>query len=118
MTNINQLSAASSVSAGDLLPVFSTDNGDARKASMTVLMAFIRANLGDALVDTLLASEYVKTTAVAVASLPSAAIAGAGARSAVTNATQALTAGIGAVVVGGGANVVPVFSDGTNWRIG
>ena len=42
----------------------------------------------------------------------------AGLRSCVSDATQTLTAGIGAVVVGGGANNVPVYSDGTNWRIG
>ena len=41
-----------------------------------------------------------------------------GARDFVTDATQTLTAGIGATVAGGGANVVPVFSDGTNWKIG
>ena len=53
-----------------------------------------------------------------VASLPSAATAGAGAHAFVTDATQTLTAGIGAVVAGGGANNVPVVSDGTNWLIG
>lgn len=118
MTTINQLSAASSVVAGDLLPVFSTDNGDARKVSITVLMAYVSANLGAALATSLTASSYLKTTAVAVASLPAAALVGAGARSAVTDSNAALTAGIGAVVAGGGANIVPVFSDGTNWRIG
>lgn len=41
-----------------------------------------------------------------------------GARDYVTNSNQTLTAGIGATVAGGGANVVPVFSDGTNWKIG
>lgn len=50
--------------------------------------------------------------------LMSVTAAGAGARSFVTDATQTLTAGIGAVVVGGGANSVPVVCDGTNWRIG
>ena len=53
-----------------------------------------------------------------VAQLPAAATAGQGARSAVTDATQTLTAGIGATVAGGGANIVPVFSNGTNWLIG
>jgi hypothetical protein len=50
-----------------------------------------------------------------VASLPAAATAGAGARSFVTNATATTFA---SVVAGGGANGVPVYSDGTNWRIG
>lgn len=52
-----------------------------------------------------------------VATLPAVAGAIYG-RAFVTDATQAMTAGIGAIVAGGGANVVPVFSDGTNWRIG
>jgi hypothetical protein len=59
-----------------------------------------------------------QTTAITVANLIAPATAGAGARCTVTNATATLTAGIGTVVVGGGANIVPVFSDGTNWRIG
>lgn len=42
MPTINQLSAVDSVVAGDLLPIFSQSNGDARKASMTVLAAFIQ----------------------------------------------------------------------------
>ena len=41
-----------------------------------------------------------------------------GSRSYVTDATQSLTAGIGAIVAGSGGNTVPVFCDGTNWRIG
>lgn len=52
-----------------------------------------------------------------VATLPSAATYPYS-RAWVTDATQTLTAGIGAVVAGGGANKVPVGSDGTNWRIG
>jgi hypothetical protein len=50
-----------------------------------------------------------------VATLPSAVTAGVGARSFVTNA---LTPVFGATVVGGGAVAVPVYSDGTNWRVG
>jgi len=118
MTTINQLSSMDSVSGGDLLPVFSTGNGDARKASISILLAYIAANLGTASANSLTASLYTKVTPVAVSSLPTAATAGAGARASVNNATQTLTAGIGAVVAGGGANTVPVFCDGTNWRIG
>ena len=50
-----------------------------------------------------------------VASLPSASTVGAGARAMVTNANATT---FHSVVAGGGANVVPVFSDGTDWRIG
>lgn len=49
-----------------------------------------------------------------------AALAGAqqGARSFVTDSTVAAAGNFGAVVAGGGANAVPVYHDGTNWRIG
>jgi hypothetical protein len=50
-----------------------------------------------------------------VATLPSAATAGAGARSFVTDA---LAPAFGATVVTGGAVAVPVYSDGTNWKVG
>ena len=50
-----------------------------------------------------------------VADLPSAADAGVGARSFVTDATGPT---FGATVVGGGAVKVPVYSDGTNWKVG
>ncbi len=58
---------------------------------------------------------YIRTEALTVANLPSASIAGAGARAVVTDA-NAIT--FHSIVAGGGANAVPVFSDGTNWRIG
>jgi hypothetical protein len=50
-----------------------------------------------------------------VATLPSAADSGVGARSFVTNA---LTPTFGSAVVGGGSVATPVYSDGTNWRVG
>ena len=52
-----------------------------------------------------------------VATLPAAASNTYG-KAFVTDANATMTAGIGAIVVGGGANIVPVYSDGTNWRIG
>jgi hypothetical protein len=53
--------------------------------------------------------------ATTVAALPGAALVSAGARHFVTDATATTFASI---VAGGGANSVPVYSDGTNWRIG
>jgi hypothetical protein len=50
-----------------------------------------------------------------VATLPSAATSGKGARSFVTDA---LAPTFGATVVTGGAVAVPVYSDGTNWKVG
>lgn len=49
-----------------------------------------------------------------------AGLAGAtkGARSFVTDANTTLLLGFGTIVVGGGANNVPVYYDGTNWLIG
>jgi len=58
------------------------------------------------------------TGATTVAGLPAAATAGIGARSFVTDANATMAAGIGTAVVGGGANKVPVYSDGANWFIG
>ena len=115
MTTINQLSSLDTLSGGDQLPVFSTGNGDARKSSISLLLSYIAANLGSASGTSITLSSFIKTTPVPVASLPTGT---AGTRACVTNATQTLTAGIGAVVVGGGSNTVPVFHDGTNWRIG
>jgi hypothetical protein len=64
------------------------------------------------------AGTYVRTGAVAVANLPSAAAAGLTAKYFVLDSTLSHTAGVGMVVVGGGGNPVPVYSDSTNWRIG
>lgn len=55
------------------------------------------------------------TGSTTVASLPSASTAGTGARSFVTDATATTYL---STVAGGGANKVPVVSDGTNWLIG
>ncbi len=50
-----------------------------------------------------------------VANLPSAVDSGAGARSFVTDASGPT---FGATVAGGGAVAVPVYSDGTDWKVG
>jgi len=50
-----------------------------------------------------------------VATLPSAATAGVGARAFVSDATATTFA---STVAGTGSNKVPVYSDGTNWKIG
>lgn len=58
---------------------------------------------------------YIQTPSMTVASLAAAATAGAGARAFVTDATATTFL---STVAGGGANKVPVVSDGTNWLIG
>jgi hypothetical protein len=118
MPTINQLSTLNEVTSADKLIVYSNDNGDARKASINTVRDFMEGSFVDVEASTITLSSYSKVSTVLVANLPAAAVAGAGARAAVSNATQTLTAGIGAVVAGGGANIVPVFCDGTNWRIG
>ena len=54
------------------------------------------------------------TTVVAVADLPSA-VGITGARYMVNNANSTT---FNSIVAAGGANIVPVFSNGTTWRIG
>jgi hypothetical protein len=53
-----------------------------------------------------------------VANLPAAATVGAGGTAFVTDANTTFILGLGVAVVGGGANKVPVYSDGTNWIVG
>jgi len=70
----------------------------------------------DALNTQLTASGVVPSlTNYTVATLPSAVTSGKGARSFVTDA---LAPTFGATVVTGGAIAVPVYSDGTNWKVG
>ena len=63
----------------------------------------------------ILTAGIVKTTAKTYATLPTAANAGAGARSFITDGN---TATFGSQVIAGGANAVPVWSNGTNWYVG
>ena len=62
---------------------------------------------------------YVKQAPVLVSALPAAATVGAGTRGFVSDAT---TTTFASVVTGSGsasaAGTVPVYSDGTDWRIG
>jgi hypothetical protein len=60
-------------------------------------------------------TNYVKTISTTVASLVAANTVGAGTRAFVTDAN---TTTFLAIVGGGGANKVPVVSDGTNWIVG
>ena len=62
-----------------------------------------------------ISANIVTTATVAFASLPSASTAGSGARAMINNAN---TTSFYSTVDGTGSNIVPVFSDGINWRIG
>jgi hypothetical protein len=50
-----------------------------------------------------------------VATLPSASTAGVGSRAFVTDSSVST---FGSTVAGGGSTKVPVYSDGTNWKVG
>lgn len=45
MSNINQLSTITTLVGGDLLPVWSTNNGDTRRASLTTLTTYMQGAL-------------------------------------------------------------------------
>ena len=73
-------------------------------------------NRVDAILNQLKTDEIIPAlTNYTVATLPSAVTSGKGARSFVTDA---LAPTFGATVVTGGAIAVPVYSDGTNWKVG
>jgi hypothetical protein len=61
----------------------------------------------------------LQTPPVLVGALPACSATSEGLRMAVTDSNAAsFTAGIGAIVIGVGSLHVPVYCDGTNWRIG
>jgi hypothetical protein len=75
---------------------------------------------GNVTANNFVANTIVKTTAVIFSSLPTASTAGAGARAFITDGNLVATGNFGSLVTGTGSvgNSVPVYSDGTNWRIG
>lgn len=109
MPTINQLPTVTQVSGGDQIPLFVTSQGDARRCSVTTMIAYMEVNFGAVVAQT------VQTIPVTYAQLPTAVNAGAGTRAFITNGS---TATFGATVVGGGVNIVPIYSDGTNWKVG
>lgn len=64
MATINQLSAASSVTAADLLPIYSSQNGDARKLSVSALLSYFQQQFAS---PTLATSLSVPTTGFSIA---------------------------------------------------
>jgi len=65
--------------------------------------------------NTVVTSSYIKITPVTFNTLPTASIAGSGARAFITDAN---TTTFGAYVGGGGANNMPLFSNGSAWFVG
>lgn len=108
---------------GDVVgPASSTDNALVRFDGITGKLvqdsSATLSDTGDLVVTTVTATsvtvDTVKTTPVLVANLPVQPV-DAGTRAFVTDANATTFASI---VAGGGANLVPVYSDGTDWRIG
>lgn len=94
-----------------------TSSFPALKRNGNVLQLRLADDSGDAslTVQSVTTILVIKTTAYPVAGLPSASANGPGSRSFVNDATATT---FNSIVAGGGSNLVPVFSDGTNWRIG
>ena len=73
-------------------------------------------NRVDAILNQLKTDEIIPPlTNYTVATLPSAVTSGKGARSFVTDALAPV---FGSTVAAGGAVATPVYSDGTNWKVG
>jgi hypothetical protein len=108
MPTINQLATVTQLSGGDQLPVYVSNQGDARRSSITTLISYVEANF------TAVVAQTVQTIPVRFDQLPNA-VGNAGARAFITDGS---TATFAATVAGGGANKVPIYSDGTNWKVG
>jgi len=72
---------------------------------------------GEITADSLEVIGGLSQTTTTVAALPTAS-SNTGVRYMVSDSTVAASGNFGATVAGSGSNVVPVFSDGTNWVIG
>jgi hypothetical protein len=57
-------------------------------------------------------------TPVTLSVLGTPSVVGAGARAFINNSNAVASGNFGAIAEDGGSNIVPVYSDGTNWRIG
>lgn len=60
----------------------------------------------------------LKFTPVSLATLGTASSAGAGSRAFINDSGVVAESNFGTIAADSGANVVPVYSDGTNWRVG
>jgi hypothetical protein len=108
MPTINQLSTVTQVSGGDQFPLYVTSQGDARRCSVTTMITYMQANFSNVVAAT------VQTTPSTFAQLPNA-VGNTGARAFITDGS---TTTFAATVAGGGSNFVPVYSDGTVWKVG
>lgn len=108
MPTINFLPLITQVSGGDNVVLWVPNQGDSRRASITTLIEYIQVNLGA------VTCSSVQTTPVRFDQLPDP-VGNAGARAFITDGSSTTFA---ATVAGGGVNKVPVYSDGTVWKVG
>lgn len=93
----------------------SNGNADGDVALSRVSAGLLELNTGTSTSYAHLVLFTNRTVGVTFASLPGVASVSVGGRAMITNSTTAV---FNATAAGGGANVVPVFSDGTQWRVG
>lgn len=78
-------------------------------------VAVYTVNANTSVVSDIVIANTVKTIPLTVNALPNAITTGAGTRAFVTDSSNISFLSI---VTYGGSNTVPVFSDGSNWRVG
>lgn len=108
MPTINQLPTVTQVSGGDQFPIYVSNQGDARRCSVTTMIAYMEENFDGVVATT------VQTLPSTFAQLPNA-VGNTGARAFITDGS---TTTFAATVAGGGSNKVPVYSDGVVWKVG
>jgi len=108
MPTINQLPTVTKVTGGDQIPLFVTSQGDARRCSITTMIAYMEVNFGAVVAQT------VQTIPVRFDQLPNA-VGNAGARAFITNCSTAV---FNDAANGAGSTQVPVWSNGTVWKVG
>lgn len=107
--------------AGEFGAIAYENNGDRMwfKANGSEVMSIKNGlsvgSTSDAGAGNIRATGVVRPGAFTVATLPSASASGAGSRAHVSDASSPV---FGATVAGGGAVSTPVYSDGTNWKVG
>lgn len=108
MPTINFLPLITQISGGDNIVMWVPNQGDSRRASITSLIQYIEVNFG-AVVCT-----SVQTQPTTFAQLPNP-VGNTGARAFITDCTVTT---FGTAAAGGSTNFMPVYSDGTIWRVG
>jgi hypothetical protein len=98
-----------SATSGAEVYVYGGDSTDSIEGNVNI------GNINTFVFDPNLATLIFPATGLANLGLASAST---GARAMITDSTVVASANFGAIAVGGGANIVPVFSDGNDWLIG